>query len=317
VNEPALREPRWVLLSRVARVVGIVLAAAAIAFLVATLVSEWPEVSEALADADAAPIAAAWFVSAAAMWGLALLWMGAMRAFGANCRLVDVSAWYFAGEMGKYLPGGIWPVVGRGELASRSGVSRSVAYGTTMLSLGLMVLGGLMLCATTLPFALDQAEIPRWAWLTPIVLVAGLALLHPVVLGRVFGLLRRSTRGRVDLQPAPWPEMVGLAAASVPTWILVGIASWLVTRGLGFEAPFLRVVFAATLAWVAGFLAVPVPAGAGIREVVFVATCGLGTTDAVIVATVSRFLFVVVDAVGGLAGLAWVRAERILTDESP
>jgi uncharacterized membrane protein YbhN (UPF0104 family) len=240
-----------------------------------------------------------------------------MGSFGAHPRLVDVTAWYFAGEMGKYLPGGIWPVVGRGELASRAGVSRSVAYGTTMLSLGLMVLGGLMLCAVLLPLAMAQEDVPRWVWLALLGLPIGLALLHPVVLGRVFDLLRRTTRGRVDLKPASWGRMVELAATSVPTWVLVGVASWLVTSGLGFEAPFLRIVFAATLAWVAGFLAVPVPAGAGIREIVFVATCGLGTTEATVVATVSRFLFILVDAVGGLIGLGWVRAERILTDESP
>ena len=304
-------------LSTALRVLGVVLALAAVAFLATTLVEEWPEVSAALADAHAVPILAAWVCAAGAMWGLAVLWLGSMRAFGAHPGLVEVSAWYFAGEMGKYLPGGIWPVVGRGELASRSGVARSVAYGTTLLSLGLMVLGGLLLCVVLLPFSLGGGDVPAALHLALLLLPLGLAVLHPAVLGRVFSVLRRATRGRVDLQAAPWRDMLALVATSVPTWALVGMSSWLVGRGLGYEMDLPRTVLAATLAWVAGFLAVPVPAGAGIREVVFVAASGLGTVEATVVATVARFLFILVDAVGGLSGLAYVRVERVLTDESP
>ncbi|MCP4435890.1 MAG: flippase-like domain-containing protein [Actinomycetia bacterium] len=304
-------------LAKVVRVVGVALGVTAIAFLVATLVREWPEVSNALAGASPGGVFVAWLVAFAAMWGLAVLWSGTLHAYGAAPRMVDVSAWYFAGEMGKYLPGGIWPVVGRGELASRSGVTRSVAYGTTMLSLALMVLGGMLLCAVLAPFSLSGDDFPAALWLAYLALPLGLALLHPAVLGRVFDLLRRTTRGRVDLEPASWGRMVGLAAASVPSWLLVGLSSWLVARSLGYEAGLARTMLAATLAWVVGFAAVPVPAGAGIREIVFVATAGLGTTEATVVATVARFLFVLVDAVGGLAGLGWVRAKRILTDESP
>ena len=43
------------------------------------------------------------------------------------------------------------------------------------------------------------------------------------------------------------------------------------------------------------------------------ATAGLDTTEA----KVATFLFLLLDAVGGLAGLACVRVEWILTDESP
>ncbi len=277
------------LLSIALRVLGIGLAIAAVIFLTATLVKEWPDVSEALVDADPVPILVAWVAAFAAMWGLALLWMWTLRAFGAHRSSVEVSAWYFAGEMGKYLPGGIWPVVGRGELASRSGVSRSVAYGTTVLSLGLMVLGGLLVCSALLPFSLGEVDVPGAVYLVLLALPIGLLLLHPAILGRVFEVLRRVTKGRLDLEPVRWSEMLGLVVTSIPTWVLVGLGSWLVGRALGYEPGLARTMLAATLAWVAGFLAVPVPAGAGIREVVFVAVSGLGTTEATVVATVRDF----------------------------
>ncbi|MCZ7631670.1 MAG: hypothetical protein M5U19_22570 [Microthrixaceae bacterium] len=102
-------------LARLLRIAGIVLALAAVGFLLATLVEEWPAVSASIADARPFTMLLAWALSLAAMWGLAVLWYATLAVFGSPQRLVDVSAWYFAGELGKYLPGGIWPVVGRGN----------------------------------------------------------------------------------------------------------------------------------------------------------------------------------------------------------
>ncbi|MFV0317471.1 MAG: lysylphosphatidylglycerol synthase domain-containing protein [Microthrixaceae bacterium] len=298
------------------RVAGLVAAVAAVAFLVVTLWDAWPEVSEAITDASRSLIGLAWLASLGAMAGLAVLWWSCLRAFDTNRHLMHVSGWYFAGELGKYVPGGIWPVVGRGELASRFGVRRPVAYGTTMLSLAVMVLGGIVLAALLLPFALGDSDTYPWMWALVAAVPLGAIALHPAILGPVLRAISRATRGRVDIEPAPWGTMLVLAASSIPTWILVGVGSWLVGRALGYQPDLPRTVFAATLAWVVGFVAVPVPAGAGIREVVFVATSGLGTTEATVVATVSRFLFVVVDAVCGLAALGYLRVRRPLPEQT-
>jgi len=63
-----------------------------------------------------------------------------------------------------------------------------------------------------------------------------------------------------------------------------------------------RVVFAAVLSWVVGFLAVPVPAGAGVREAVLLAASGLDGGVAAATAIIARVIFIAVDAVGGLLG---------------
>ena len=65
--------------------------------------------------------------------------------------------------------------------------------------------------------------------------------------------------------------MLGLIAMSVPTWVLVGVSYDFVARALGFDQSPVRIAFAAVAAWIIGFLAVPVPAGVGLRELIFVA----------------------------------------------
>jgi hypothetical protein len=85
--------------------------------------------------------------------------------------------------------------------------------------------------------------------------------------------------------------------------VLLGCASVAVTEAFGFHQQPVRVAFAAILAWVIGFLAIPVPAGAGLRELLFVASCGLSGGIGAAVAAGARVLLILVDGVCGVLGL--------------
>jgi uncharacterized membrane protein YbhN (UPF0104 family) len=284
-------------------VVGVLLAVAAIAFCTKAVVDAWPTVRDAVTHADTLWLVAAFGASAVAMVGLGLLWWRCLKLFGQAVRPEQAVAWHFGGELGKYLPGGIWPVVGRGELARRgAGVGRGVAYGTTLISYACMTVAAAVVCAVLAPAELDGG--PGWRWSLLLLLPLGIAAAHPALLGKLLALGGRITRGRVDLVAPPWPAMLRLIAIAVPTWLLVGAAAAMVTHALGFEQHPARVAFAAVAAWIVGFLAVPVPAGAGVREVVFVLLCGLPAGPAAAVAVIARALLVVVDGAGGIAALS-------------
>ena len=74
-------------------------------------------------------------------------------------------------------------------------------------------------------------------------------------------------------------------------------STWARARSLG-AASYPKVMFAAVLSWIAGFLAVPVPAGAGIREAVLTASSGLDGGVAAATAIVARIIFILVDVIG-------------------
>src|SRR5690606_16762972 len=90
---------------------------------------------------------------------------------------------------------------------------------------------------------------------------------------------------------------------ATPTWLLVGLGSALIVKALGYEQSPTRVATAAVAAWLVGFLFVPVPAGAGIREAVFIALCGLASGPGAAVAGLARVNFLLVDGIGGGAAL--------------
>ncbi|WP_029138221.1 lysylphosphatidylglycerol synthase domain-containing protein [Nakamurella lactea] len=304
---PPVGGSRRRLLTQLVKIVGFVIAIVAVGLCVRILVREWPTVSAALRHANLWLLLLALLLGGIGMWLLAVLWWRCLAVFGVRRGVAEVSSWYFAGELGKYLPGGIWTVVGRGELARRAGVSRSTAYATTLFSLALMCVGGGVACGLLVPFfALDGGRFGPELMLIALVPI-GIVVVHPAVFGRLLALAKRVTKGRLDLTAPRWSAMLGLIALATPTWLAVGAASSVITAALGFEQQPARVAFAAVVAWIVGFLAVPVPAGAGIRELLFIVACGMAIGPATAVAGVARVFLIVVDAVGGIAGLLTVR----------
>jgi glycosyltransferase 2 family protein len=271
---------------RVVRVVAGVAALAAIALCVAAVADEWPRVSDAVRTASLGWLLAGLGLAAVAMVLIALAWARCIQAVGGEPPdRGTLVAWYFAGELGKYLPGGIWPVVGRGELARRGGLGGSVAYASVVLSL----------------IALYGAAV----------LPLGLLALHPRVVAWWRGLAERLLRRRFTLSVPSFGEVLRLLLGYLPAWAAVAGCSVAVGAALDTGGSPWRLAVASLAAWVAGFAVVPVPAGAGVREVVFVALAGLPAGLGVAVAVTARICFLLVDGLGGAVAAAWLgRAGR-------
>jgi len=279
-------------------------------FVVRTLSSEWGRVRDALADASIGWLAVGFAAAALAMTSIGWTWRDVLDLLGSTTTRGRVVAWYFLGELGKYLPGGVWPVLGRGEMARRGGVPRSRAYASVALSLATLYLGAALVAVVLLPISLaDGGDVGVEALLL-LLLPAGFGVLHPKVLTPVLGLVRRITRRDVQVEIPAWTASAGIVVRYIPSWIFVGGASWAVARALSPDAPVARIMFATVLSWIAGFAAVPVPAGAGVREAVFIAASGLPGALGATVAVATRVLFIVVDGGGAALASLFLRRHR-------
>ena len=289
------------------RFVGITVAVLAVVLLAKTLADQWSDVRSSIVHADLGWLVVGLLASAASMTGLGLLWWRCFHLFGSHPRRRDAVSWYFGGELGKYLPGGVWPVLGRGELAQRGEVRRGTAYATTLISYGAMCVAAAITCGVLAPIVAADDHGLGSGWLLLLLIPVGVGAVHPVVFGRTLAFARKVTKGRLSLEPPPWNRMLALIAWSIPTWLFLGGASVAVTAALGYDQHPARVAFAAIAAWILGFLAVPVPAGAGLRELVFVGLSGLASGPATAVAAIARLLLILVDGLGGMIGLWFAR----------
>ncbi|HEV7722786.1 MAG TPA: lysylphosphatidylglycerol synthase domain-containing protein [Iamia sp.] len=295
------------LIARLSTLFGLVVGGVTGAFVVNELASEWSRVREAVTEASPVWILVGLACCALGMTSIGWAWADVLALLGAPVARGRVLAWYFVGELGKYLPGGVWPVLGRGELARRGGVAGPRAYASVALSLVTLYLAAMLVAVGLLPFALGD-DGPGATALLLLLLPLGLGALHPKVLVPVLDLVRRITKRPLAIDVPPWRGTVATVLRYAPTWLLNAAGTVAVAHAVApDEGGLARIAFAATLSWIAGFLAIAVPAGAGVREAVFLAACGLPSGLGATVAVATRVLFILVDLGGAAISAPFVR----------
>ena len=100
--------------------------------------------------------------AAGGMTTIAAGWTDVLELLGAHVGRWRVIGWYYVGELGKYLPGGVWPVLGRGELARtrRGGPQRRLRQrGPVLATLYLAAaLTALVFCRSAWPVVATSAR---------------------------------------------------------------------------------------------------------------------------------------------------------------
>lgn len=270
----------------------------AIALAVWALSSRWPDVVHAAGRLDARYLAAALGVTVANVVLVGLAWRALVTDLGARLPLGLAARVFFVGQIGKYVPGSLWPVLVQAELAKRH-VARRLTAAATLLLVLLSGVSALIVVLVALPFAPDAVGASSLRWAALLVLPAA-ALLHPAVVGR---LLDRGLRllGREPLER--WTTVRGTAVATawaIGSWALAGLQVFFLAVPLGAPATVRTYALAAggyALAWAVGLVVVVAPAGAGAREVTLAAVLSpvLDRGAVVVVVLLSRVVFSVVD----------------------
>ena len=90
-----------------------------------------------------------------------LLWRGTLaRARVAGWRGAPAARLFFVAQLGKYLPGSVWPVVAQMRMGRELGIPRQRTALAFLLTLGLSVLVGMLVGLSALP-ALLRGGGPR------------------------------------------------------------------------------------------------------------------------------------------------------------
>jgi len=242
-----------------------------------------------------------------------MVWRSVLADLGSRLSISDAWRINFIGQLAKYIPGSIWPVIAQTELGADRGIPRARSVVSVLLSTAVMICTGGLVAGVTLPFAAG-GSLTRYIWVL-FALPVGVVLLSPPVLNRLLGFLTRL------LRIAPLQQGVSLTGLSrtlgwaLAGWLCNGTMTYVLLRQLAGHRgdTFIVSVGGFALAWVVGFVAVFAPAGAGVREAVMVATLSTRTTTAVAltVALVTRAISVGCDALTGAAAAALIGRRRL------
>ncbi len=295
-----------------ARIVLAVLVLVAVGY---ALAGSWGSVQRDLA---AVPIAALALSALFALVGLVFTligWRVLLADLGSPLHLAPASGVLFVGQLGKYLPGSVWTVVAQTEVAARLGVPRRRSAVVGLLSVVMSALAGLAVGAVALPGLLAAGGAPAYLLLL-VLLPLGMILMHPRALNWLIAKALRLARREPLEHPLSGRAVVRTSVAFVLAWLSLGLHLWVLVRALGGNpsATFVPAVFGYALAAAVGMLALVLPAGLGLRELVLVLLLAgqLPRSATLAVVLLSRFIVTLGDVVSAAVGWGYARSHRLL-----
>ncbi len=249
------------------RVAGVAIVLVIFGFLFRSLYLEWEQVVAYGWDLDwaALTLAFALMLSASALY--AYLWKVILDRLGTPLSYRKSYRIFFISQLGRYIPGKVWSILGLVYLSQKEGVSKIISGASVTLQLLLQIVSGVIVFAMALPFwkGLESSV----GLLALIVCVpVGLVLLHPALVTRGVNLaLRLTDQAEMELSWS-YGYLLGQLALWVGFWLWNGVAYHFLIRSLD-SSPLPNVVVLAgvfSIAWVAGFLSLVTPSGLGIME---------------------------------------------------
>jgi len=304
---PAPPRGRWRAPLRLA-VAGLFVAVAAV-----VLAGQWRQARPLLGRLSVPVVVAAWALVLAGIYATFRSWRAALADLGASLPRPAAMRVFYLGQLGKYMPGMIWPVVTQMRLGRDYRVPPRASGAAFAVFMLLLVGTGLLVGVPVIPL-LGRDAADGYRWLALVLPVLALAA-TPAVLNRAMALALR-VAGRPPM-PAPLSAAGILRAGgwAVVSWLCYGVHVWLLARALGAGGGallWLQCTGAFAAAFASGPLLVVVPAGAGVREAALLLLLGSTVTApvAAVIAVVSRLLFVAGDL--AWSGVATVAAGRLV-----
>ena len=288
------------------RVLSGLLLLAVVAAFVLVLAGQWDEVGQQLREQEVGVLLAAFALCLMAVIMSFLLWRGVLSELGSPVSVMAGSRIFFLAQLGKYLPGSVWPLVVQMRLGHDAGIPRRRTGLAFVLTLGLSLIWGLIVGLLAFPALIsdDAAHVGWLLFLPPMALL----LVPRVVNALLDGMLRLLKRPRLE-QPLSGRSIAIASAWTLGFWVVFGLHVWALSVGLGADplATLPVAIGGFALAFSIGPLFVVLPAGAGVREAVLVVllATALDTAEATAVALTSRGLLLATDGLLALASIAW------------
>jgi hypothetical protein len=237
------------------------------------------------------------------------VWQVLLAGLGSPLRTRVAGRILLVGQLGKYLPGSVWPVLTQMELGAQAKVPRPRSATASALAMLMSLVVGLVIAVVTIPFAAVRSGDYLWVFL---LLPFALAFFHPKVLNPLLGWLAKLTK-RTPLETPVSGRTIAVAAAwQVMAWLFQCLQIWILAEKFGTPMGHLVLIAlsAWAFAWCVGFVIILAPAGAGPRDLLLVVALkpviGLGPATAVML--VSRAINTINDLL--VAGVAAFRRPR-------
>ena len=307
VDEPIIDPPRT---SRSREVVGALMLALVLVAVTVVVSRNWKAFIESIDKVGVGGVALSLAAALVGVGSTYLQWRSVLIGLGVRFGVAEGARVFFVSQLGKYLPGSIWPIVMQMEAGRSRGANRKTMLAGNLVTVLLSVCVGVVLAGLLLPFSVPAALHRFWWALAalPLLLILAHPRSLPFLLDRVLKALRRAP---LDVQMTGSATMTAFGWSAL-SWVAFGMHLAVLAAAIG--KPSLGLFALSTggmaLAVSAGILFLPAPAGAGMREIVlgYVLVAVLTSGQVVAVVIASRVILVLADLL--MAGLVALSSPR-------
>jgi hypothetical protein len=289
-----------------------------LAVIAVVLAGRWGQARPLLGRLSAPVVLAAWVPVLAGIYATFRSWRAALADLGGRLPHAGAMRVFYLGQLGKYVPGTVWPALTQMRLGRDYRVPPRASGAAFAVFMLVLVGSGLLVGLPVIPL-LGHDAVAGYRWLALVLPLFALALAPPV-LNRAVALALRAL-GRPPL-PAPLSlaGVLRVAGWALVSWLCYGMHVYLLATRLGVGGGallWLQCTGAFAVAFASGPLLLVVPAGAGVREAALLLLLGATVTVpvAAVIAVCSRLLFIVGDL--AWAGVAVAAARRALSPPGP
>jgi glycosyltransferase 2 family protein len=282
-----------------------------------TIYQEWNEVSSGFTKIGLLATGEALLAVLVAQFANLKVWQTMLNGLGSPLRTKVAGRILFIGQLGKYIPGSLWPILTQMELGAQAKVPRTRSASASALAMLLSVSVGLVIAMVTVPFGAAGKHSRDYLWVF-LILPFILACFYPKILNPLLNRLFKIVK-RPPLDTPITARTLALATLwQVVAWLFQGLQIWVLVEN--FHAPMGKSLLISlggwAFAWCVGFLIIFLPAGAGVRDFLLVAALGpmIGNGPALAVALVSRGVSTVSDLL--VAGIGAFRRPRFTAPET-
>jgi glycosyltransferase 2 family protein len=240
---------------------------ATLAFCLWAVRNEWSDAWPRLQHARLGYVALSFLTVAAYYLVFILGWMRLLDAWGITISYRVALQSEMVSMLAKYLPGGVWTPAARALALRRTAnvTDTPTVLASVFVEAALSAISGVIVFTISLAWV-REVHAPLWALIAFALLLA--SLLHPRIFRPVSQRLLRPF-GKQELEPVPFPVMIGLLLFYCATWLIAGFAVWFMLLSLEASPPLSTVAFLGGVSAVGAIVAVLAffaPSGLGARE---------------------------------------------------
>jgi glycosyltransferase 2 family protein len=208
-------------------------AALFLAVIAVVLAGQWRQARPLLGRLSVPVVLAAWAPVLAGIYATFRSWRAALADLGGSLPHAGAMRVFYLGQLGKYLPGTIWPAVTQMRLGRDYRVPPRASGAAFVVFMLVLVGTGLLVGLPVVPL-LGRDAVDEYRWLALVLPLFALALTPPL-LNRAVAVALRAIRRPPLPAPLSLTGVLRVAGWAVLSWLCYGAHVFLLARRLGTD----------------------------------------------------------------------------------